>query len=54
MKNVNFSKPYNLMFTTKCNDSSILNYDFFMRLFELVVAEWICWRRHNLNPGYQV
>ena len=29
-------------------------YDYFMRLFELVIEELICWRRHNTNPGYQV
>jgi len=23
-----------------------------MRQFEFVVGEWICWRRHNTNPGY--
>jgi hypothetical protein len=41
--------PYNLIFTTKCNDSSILititSWD-----FEFVVSEWICRRRHNTNP----
>ena len=25
-----------------------------MGLFEFVVSGWICWRRHNTNPGYQV
>ena len=25
-----------------------------MGLFEFVVEEWICWRRHNTNPEYQV
>jgi len=25
-----------------------------MGLFEFVVGEWICWWRHNTNPGYQV
>jgi len=25
-----------------------------MGLFEFVVGEWICWRRYNTNPCYQV
>jgi hypothetical protein len=25
-----------------------------MWLFQFVVGGWICWRRHNINPGYQV
>jgi len=25
-----------------------------MGLFEFVVGEWICWRRHYTNLGYQV
>jgi len=25
-----------------------------MGLFEFDVGEWICWRRRNTNPGYQV
>jgi len=52
MKNVNCSKPghqYNLILTTKCN----FNYHYFMGLFEFVHSEWICWRLHNTNPGYQ-
>jgi len=28
--------------------------DYFIVLFEFVVGEWICWWRHNINPGYQV
>jgi len=31
--------PYNLIFTTKFNDSSIFNYDYFMGLFKLVACE---------------
>jgi len=30
------------------------NYDCFMGLFEFVIGEWICWWRHNTNPGHQV
>jgi hypothetical protein len=29
------------------------NYDYFIGLFEFVVGERICWRHHNINPGYQ-
>jgi len=25
-----------------------------MGLFEFVIGEWTCWRRHNTKPGYQV
>jgi len=25
-----------------------------MGVFEFVDGEWICWWRHNTNPGYQV
>jgi hypothetical protein len=45
--------PYNLIFTTKCNDSSIF-ITIISRLFEFVVDELICWGRHNTNPCYQV
>jgi hypothetical protein len=31
--------PYNQIFTTKFNDSSIFNYDYFMGLFKLVACE---------------
>jgi hypothetical protein len=27
--------------------------NYFMGLVEFVVAELICWRRHNTNPGYR-
>ena len=46
MKSINCTKPkisnipYNLIFTTKFNDSSILiNYVYFMWLFEFVVGD---------------
>ena len=45
---------YNLIFTTKFNDSSIFIINVSIGLFEFVVADWICWWRHNTNPGCQV
>ena len=48
--------PYNLIFTTKFNDSSILitiiSCDY--NVFEFVVGGWTRWWRHNTNPGYRV
>jgi hypothetical protein len=57
---ITFSKiepiPYNEIFTTKFTDSSILTTItcIYMKQFEIVVCEWICWWCHNTNPGYQV
>jgi len=45
--------PYNLIFTTKFNEPSIL-ITIISCDFEFVVGEWICWWCHNTNPGYQV
>jgi hypothetical protein len=42
--------PYNLIFTTKFNDSSIFNYDYCTWPFKFVIGKWICWWRHNTIP----
>ena len=44
--------PYNSNFEKKLFLD--FNDDYFIELIEFVFGEWICWRRHNNNPGYQV
>ena len=41
--------PYNIIFSTKFNDSLILITIILMGLFEFVVGEGICWRRRIYN-----
>jgi hypothetical protein len=46
--------PYNLIFTTKFNDSSILFTIIPWDYLNFSLANEYVWRRHNTNQGYQV